>query len=40
MMMGGTYNVTVDYDIEGIIKQSAFLINVIDPCETEVVLPA
>ncbi len=39
MEMGGTYNVTVDYIIQGILKQSAFLIKVIDPCENEVVLP-
>ena len=39
MQMGGTYNVTVDYIVDGLLFQRAFLIEVIDPCETEIVLP-
>jgi hypothetical protein len=41
MNMGGTYNVTMDYIIEGAstLLKRFFLIQVIDPCETEVVLP-
>ena len=39
MNMGGTYNVTMDYIIEGVLSQTFFLIKVIDPCETEVVPP-
>lgn len=36
MKMGGTYNVTMDYIIEGILTQTFFLIEVIDPCEEEI----
>jgi hypothetical protein len=39
MDMGGTYNVTMDYTIDGTLTQIFFLIKVIDPCETEVVPP-